>query len=480
MESYARSNVTSRIQAYRVDSDGCFEAEEGDIRCHRGRQLQKQKRRESLGFSSETLFRTLFLLLLFSVATLSGSSGKGVALAFSFSLRDSCWGHNGCRISERIRKYGCCGNDRCGGIPLRGPQTQFQKNLHQRQQQRRVNWVLSSTTETSGHGGITAANVSSSSPVVATTGKSTTNATNAKVTESKSKRKSKSKSNPNRVPETRTTNTDDEYEGEKHHRQKVPRHVGLICDGNGRWATKRNLPRAAGHLEGARRLVDLIRSLVRERERTNRQKHGASEASVDCLTLYAFSTENWNRSPAEITKIFLAIEFAATAVWTAGDLAAVNVRVLGDLSDERIPASLKRVLSQLEERTRRQKEKSHRDGKHGDNLEVCLAINYGGRRDIVAACRALAEEVKDGNLKASDITEDALGARLGTGGMLPPDLIVRTGGEHRLSNFMLWESAYAELFVTPVLWPDFSCEGEWKHSLDWYSKRKRNFGGRSE
>jgi undecaprenyl diphosphate synthase len=278
------------------------------------------------------------------------------------------------------------------------------------------------------------------------------------------------------------------------HRQMVPRHVGLICDGNGRWATQRNLPRAVGHLEGARRLVDLIRSLIKERQKQQHQDQKAPRRSskpdsasananaVGCLTLYAFSTENWNRSPSEIAKIFEAIEFAATAIRNLGDLADVDLKVLGDLSDDRIPASLRKVLHQLEERTRQRRnlnKQKHHDFDH-DRLLVCLAVNYGGRRDIVSACRSLAQAVQDGSLDASNITEDSLQSRLATGGMPPPDLIVRTGGEHRLSNFLLWEAAYAELFVSQVLWPDFSWEGEWKHSLDWYSKRKRNFGGREE
>ena len=268
--------------------------------------------------------------------------------------------------------------------------------------------------------------------------------------------------------------------------RNVPRHVGLICDGNGRWATQRNLPRAAGHLEGARRLVDLIRSLIKERQKQQQRDQSpatnVSDNAVGCLTLYAFSTENWNRSPSEIAKIFEAIEFAATAVRNLGDLAEVDLRVLGDLSDDRIPESLKKVLGQLEERTRQRRSRdnqSHHDYDR-DRLQVCLAVNYGGRRDIVAACRSLAQAVQDGSLDASEITEESLQSQLATGGMPPPDLIVRTGGEHRLSNFLLWESAYAELFVSQVLWPDFTWEDEWKNSLDWYSKRKRNFGGREE
>ena len=258
----------------------------------------------------------------------------------------------------------------------------------------------------------------------------------------------------------------------------VPRHVGLICDGNRRWATQRNLPGAVGHLEGARRLIDLVRSLVRERRRSSTAA-AAAATTPECLTLYAFSTENWKRNEHEISKIFEAIEVAARSVLSAGDLAdAVDLRILGDLGDDRIPASLKSLLSDLETKT--DEDDDRRDPRR---LGVNLAVNYGGRKDIVEACRALAGEVlADGSPGAAEsvITEEALSGRLSTGGMPPPDLIVRTGGEHRLSNFLLWEAAYAELYVTDVLWPDFSHTGEWRKSLDWYATRTRNFGGRAD
>jgi len=298
----------------------------------------------------------------------------------------------------------------------------------------------------------------------------------------------------------------------------IPRHVGLICDGNGRWANRRNLPRAVGHAEGARRLVDLIRSLTKERrvlrrqarartqtqrrtqQRENRQQrndtNAVAVAAVDCLTFYAFSTENWNRSPQEITKIFEAIEFTAKIFLNSGELQEMQIRVLGDLDDPRIPSSLRKILRQLEDRTNGNSDGDnsnstsasgtitttsstpHRARNH-DRLGVCLAINYGGRRDIVAACRAVARDVQNGSLDPSDVSEATISDRLGTAGLEAPDLVVRTGGEHRLSNFMLWEAAYAELRVVDTLWPDFSYRHGWKEALDWYAGRKRNFGGRA-
>ena len=328
----------------------------------------------------------------------------------------------------------------------------MQNSFHQRHLHRH-NTALCSTTEKSTNEGISAAAFSSSSksPSAVTTAFNVTNkvANNEEILAKNTKETIKNKQSP-----------------------KVPRHVGLICDGNGRWATQRNLPRAAGHLEGARRLVDLIKSLLKER------KNAPPDAQiVNCITLYAFSTENWNRSPQEISKIFEAIEFAASAIQKANELKKINLKILGDLSDDRIPVSLRNLLVNLEKETK----SAGSEENSKDRLQICLAINYGGRRDIVSACRSLAQDLRDGKIDSlEDITEDALQQKLSTGQIDPPDLIVRTGGEHRLSNFLLWESAYAELCVSQVLWPDFSWEGEWKKSLEWYSKRKRNFGGREE
>ena len=167
----------------------------------------------------------------------------------------------------------------------------------------------------------------------------------------------------------------------------------------------------------------------------------------------------------------------------------MEIRVLGDLNDPRIPSSLRKILRQLEDRTSDRNNNNnnnnnsnartaHRVRNH-DRLGVCLAINYGGRRDIVAACRAIARDVQNGSLDPSDVSEATISDRLGTAGLDPPDLVVRTGGEHRLSNFMLWEAAYAELRVVDTLWPDFSYKHGWKEALDWYAGRKRNFGGRA-
>jgi undecaprenyl diphosphate synthase len=282
-----------------------------------------------------------------------------------------------------------------------------------------------------------------------------------------------------------TTATAHDHDHDDYTHGNIPRHVGLICDGNGRWANKRNLPRAAGHAVGAKRLVDLIRSLLKERkqlqlDQQQQQQQQQRNYSVDCLTFYAFSTENWNRTPHETTKIFEAIEIAARAFLGSKDLDYLDIRVLGDLNDDRIPTSLKTILYQLEAQTTDDEDTADNTTYNRKRLGVCLAINYGGRRDIVAACRAIAEEARDGSLDPACINETSISDRLGTSGLSPPDLIVRTGGEHRLSNFLLWEAAYAELCVQDRLWPDFSFREGWKESLEWYACRKRNFGGRNE
>lgn len=411
---------------------------------------RKRQRRAGFPYSINLIERIVLLIGIFLVLDDKIMTPCTFALALSSRSTDtSPFSSINARefgpSSGRIRNCGC--DWRCTIIQPSGIQ-----NLFHTKPYHRLNTALCSTTEKSTNGGLPAATIlsSSKSPAVVTTAFNVTNT--AKTSDKNLPKNTKDNNNKYSI--------------------KVPRHVGLICDGNGRWATQRNLPRAAGHLEGARRLVDLIKSILKERN------NASDDAQfVNCITLYAFSTENWNRSPLEITKIFEAIEFAASAVQKSVELKKIDLKILGDLSDDRIPVSLKNILAKLEKETKSFQSKENAS----DRLQVCLAINYGGRRDIVSACRSLAQDLREGRIDSlEDITEDALQQRLSTGEIDPPDLIVRTGGEHRLSNFLLWESAYAELCVSQVLWPDFSWEGEWKKSLEWYSKRKRNFGGRQE
>jgi len=243
----------------------------------------------------------------------------------------------------------------------------------------------------------------------------------------------------------------------------VPRHVGFICDGNSRWAKKRRLPTSAGHIAGADRFVDLLEYLRSD--------------GVQYCTFYGFSTENWNRPVHEIEGIFQLMEQTARQLTNRvlKESSSLEIRLVGDLNDKRIPLRLKNILKELQEAT---------NGKGRDRVDsspprftICLAINYGGRQDIIQATQKLAEAVRSNGLSTDDITEETFASYLSTSGIPDPDMIVRTSGESRLSNFLLFQSAYSELYMTPVLWPDFDKE-TWKTALYWYQQRQRRFGSR--
>lgn len=238
----------------------------------------------------------------------------------------------------------------------------------------------------------------------------------------------------------------------------IPRHVAFICDGNSRWARARDLPAVAGHAAGADRLVDIIDSL--------------NAAGVQYCTMYGFSTENWKRSPTEIRDILAVMEQSARRFYNRALQENVRVKILGDLTDNRIPRSLLEILGRLERETNNRSAANHEK-----RLTLCLAINYGGRRDIVNASKELAAQVRDGKIKVDDITEETFASCLSTNEIPDPELVIRTSGESRLSNFLLWDVAYAELYFTDVLWPDFDddCVAE---ALRWYSQRRRRFGAR--
>jgi len=228
----------------------------------------------------------------------------------------------------------------------------------------------------------------------------------------------------------------------------VPAHVAVIMDGNGRWAAERGLPRWEGHRAG----MTAVREVI----------EGAAEAKLGHLTLYAFSSENWDRPPEEVDALMALLE---EYVETQRDELAekgIRVTVFGDLSRLADPA--RAAIDDLERATR-----------GGAALEVHLAISYGSRAEIVAACRALARSCVDGEMSPDGIDAAALSDRLLTRGWPDPDLLVRTSGEVRLSNFLLWQLAYAELHVTPVLWPDFTREDLFGALVD-YQGRDRRFG----
>lgn len=230
--------------------------------------------------------------------------------------------------------------------------------------------------------------------------------------------------------------------------KRIPRHVAVIMDGNGRWATQRGLDRSEGHLRG----VESVRRIIR----------AAVAGDVRYLTLYAFSTENWGR-PAEEVAALLEL-FCRCVQCEADELAAqgVRVRIIGDR--ERFPETVRESLDQIESRTAA-----------GDRLTLLLALNYSSRSEIARAARELCRRAQAGEITPETIDEQTVADALYTSEYPDPDLILRTGGEQRLSNFLLWQGAYAELCFTPVLWPDFT-EEDFARALDQYAARDRRFG----
>ena len=232
----------------------------------------------------------------------------------------------------------------------------------------------------------------------------------------------------------------------------IPRHIAIVMDGNGRWARAKHRPRFMGHKKG----VEAVREIVKT----------CSEMGVECLSLFAFSSENWKRPEEEIKNLMslfmLALEREAKA------LARNNVRlqIIGDLSN--FSEKLQRKIKQVEDLTSDSK-----------GLRLIIAANYGGRWDITRSSRRLVEKVISGDLSVQSLSEQEISSGLTTAGLPDPDLFIRTGGEKRISNFLLWQMAYTELYFTDVLWPDFDREELQKAILD-YSSRQRRFGKTSE
>jgi undecaprenyl diphosphate synthase len=228
----------------------------------------------------------------------------------------------------------------------------------------------------------------------------------------------------------------------------LPAHVAIIMDGNGRWARGRALPRPFGHKAGMKAVREVV--------------EGALAAGVEVLTLFAFSQENWQRPADEIGALMdLLQEYIAREM---ADLAAqgVSVRFLGEL--ERLSPGAREAVARLMNHTAQ-----------GSRLALNICISYGSRAELTRAARLLAQEVREGRLEPADIDEEAIARRLFTAEWPDPDLLIRTSGELRLSNFLLWQLAYAELYVTPVLWPDFTRQDLWEAVLE-YQRRDRRFG----
>ncbi|MCC5812382.1 MAG: isoprenyl transferase [Ectothiorhodospiraceae bacterium] len=228
----------------------------------------------------------------------------------------------------------------------------------------------------------------------------------------------------------------------------VPKHVAIVMDGNGRWAQARFMPRPAGHRAG----VEAVRKTV----------EACGRRGVRVLTLFAFSSENWSR-PADEVSVLMDL-FLRTLEKEAGKLHEndVRIRLIGD-------------RHRLGERLRRQVERVEQLTADNSGLTLVIAASYGGRWDMVEAARRLAEAARDGNLDPASITEDSLSGCLSTAGLPDPDLLIRTGGERRISNFLLWQLAYAELYFSPTLWPDFGVE-DLDEAFAWYAGRERRFG----
>ncbi|MBT5648494.1 MAG: isoprenyl transferase [Rhodospirillaceae bacterium] len=228
----------------------------------------------------------------------------------------------------------------------------------------------------------------------------------------------------------------------------IPVHVAIIMDGNGRWAKAKGLPRAAGHAQGA--------------EAVRRTVKAASDLGIQYLTLYGFSLENWKRPAKEIADLMGLLRLYLRKEISELHREGVRIRFIGDRS--MLAADIISLIEMSEQKTRA-----------NTKLGLVIALSYGSRQEITAAVRQLVEDVAAGEISADSIDENALEGRLYTADMPDPDLIVRTSGEQRISNFLLWQSAYAEFVFTDVLWPDFSRE-KLEDSIEEFSRRERRYG----
>jgi undecaprenyl diphosphate synthase len=231
-----------------------------------------------------------------------------------------------------------------------------------------------------------------------------------------------------------------------------PRHVAIIMDGNGRWANARGLPRTLGHRQGA--------------EAVRRCVAGAMEMGIPFLTLFGFSSENWRRSSAEVQDLMGLLRRYLQSEIAEFHKNGIRLRVIGERG--RLPGDIVRLIEDAEKRT-------------ADNqaLDLCIAISYGGRQEIAAAARRLAEAVAAGDLAPEDIDEECFAAGLLTAGIPDPDMLIRTSGEQRLSNFLLWQAAYSEFIFVDKLWPDFE-KSDLEAAVAEFRRRERRYGAAAE
>jgi len=238
--------------------------------------------------------------------------------------------------------------------------------------------------------------------------------------------------------------------------ERIPRHVAIIMDGNGRWAKQRNLPRIMGHKAGVESVKNIVKS--------------ARELNLEVLTLYAFSTENWKRPPFEVQGLMTLLKtFLKSELQNLLDK-NISLRCIGEI--EKLPPDVQKILLQVIEDTARNAE-----GKQA--LILNLALSYGSRSEILRAARIMAEKCVSGQFDPEDISEKLFASHLYTAGLPDPDLLIRTGGESRLSNFLLWQLSYAELYITETMWPDFNAE-RFFEALKYFQGRERRFGQTSE
>ncbi len=232
------------------------------------------------------------------------------------------------------------------------------------------------------------------------------------------------------------------------HDQVIPQHIAVIMDGNGRWAGKRGLPRLEGHRKGS--------------EAVRRCIEAAKDAGVRYLTLFAFSSENWNRPKDEISGLMELMRYYLKRETAELKKTGARLEVIGDL--DRLDDDLKSMIAQAQDVT-----------KDNDDMVVTVALSYGGRQDILQAAKKLANQVNSGALDVENIDEKKFSDALMTSGIPDPDLVIRTSGEQRLSNFLMWQFAYTEIYFTDTLWPDFSAD-DMKEALEHYAGRDRRYG----
>lgn len=231
--------------------------------------------------------------------------------------------------------------------------------------------------------------------------------------------------------------------------RKIPVHVAIIMDGNGRWAKKRGLPRTAGHAQGARVVEQILED--------------ADHMGIRYLTVYAFSTENWSRPDSEVKALMNLLRTYMKTSLAKCARNNVRIRVIGDKS--RLDRDLQDSIANLEKETA-----------SNTGIGFQIAINYGSRDEMVRAVRAAAQRVAEGEITPGDISEELISCNLDTAGIPDPDLLIRTGGEQRISNFLLWQTAYSELYFCEAAWPDFN-KSELEKAVDAFNHRERRYGG---